>query len=123
MNGSLTGLFASLIGFNLLDFALTYYAVRRGLCKEANPMMKMFIKMGWGRALGFKMMWTMLIGLWMMSTNNAKGLIIANVLFAGICLWNFLLMKRRMKQLRKQNQNSVAVGSVRVISVEPVDHS
>ncbi len=128
MNGSHIGLFVSLIGFNFLDFGLTYYGIKRGLCKEANPMMKMLIGMGWRRAFAFKMTWSMLIGIYFMVSGNITGLIIANLMFIGICIWNYTLMKRRLRKLREQKARESRVSedmvnkltAARVVSVERI---
>ena len=123
MNTSLMGLVVSLMALSLCDFYLTYYGVKRGLTKEVNPMMRLFISLGWHRTFALKMMWTMLVGFYMMASNNVWGLIIANLIFAGVCMWNYFLIKRRLRQLRTQKAEQMMDNhpTVRVISVEKVD--
>jgi len=110
----------TMVILNFLDFKLTYYAVKRGLAKEGNPMMAMFIRMGWKNTLMFKMMMSLMIAMYMALTNNILGLALGNIIFAGICLWNRHLINKRLRMIAQQKREQSQAGTVRVISVEPI---
>jgi len=90
---------SSLVGLNALDACLTWKGVKqKGTCKEGNPMMEFLLSLGFRKSLAFKIFASTLVAIVFVRAELFNNLIIANCIFGGICLWNFLLMRRRAKK-------------------------
>lgn len=101
MNIGLMGLVCSLIILNMFDFLITWFGVKKGLAKEINPIMNLIMRMGYKQSFFFKMIMTMVFGLYCIVNNNQVALLIANGIFLGVCIWNTFLMRRRLRNLGK----------------------
>jgi len=102
MDGSLIALGSTLVGLNIIDFKLTWKGVKKlGISREAVPMMEALLNWGYKPTLAFKIIFPSVIAIMLVLRGNQLYLIIANCVFGWLCLWNYLLLRRRMRKMQE----------------------
>lgn len=99
MDGTLIALGSGLVGLNILDFKMTWKGIHKLGAKEVNPMMDFLLKLGYKPSLAFKTIFPAVIAVMFILKGNQSSLVIANCIFGGLCLWNFFVMRRKMKKI------------------------